>query len=328
MSQEHVRMSQEGDHMSQEGDRTTDRLARALGWASLGLGAVQIAAPGAVGRLSGVGDSAPARGTVVLVGARELFHAALLLGGDRPAPWAWTRVAGDVLDLTMLGRVVAARTGTRRLRAVAATGVVAGIAAVDLWTALRVGRRGAGRPGGRGAGGPGGHVRSLRAAITVNRPRQEVYRYWHDIENLPRFMIHLESVKTTGDGHSHWKAKAPANWTVEWDAETVQDRPDEVIAWRSMPGSAVGNRGLVRFTDAPGGRGTEVRVELDYDVPGGRLGLALARLLGEHPEQQVRDDLRRFKQIVETGEVVRSEGSPEGTRALRQAMQRPAQPVR
>ncbi|MBB2908856.1 putative membrane protein [Streptosporangium becharense] len=297
----------------------TNRLARALGWASLGLGAAQVAAPGAVGRLAGIGDSAPVRGTVVLVGARELFHAMLLLGSRVPAPWVWTRVAGDILDLTMLGRAVATRAGRRRLRVVAVTGAVAGIAAADLWTALRASRR--------GVGGPDERAGNLYASITVNRPRQEVYRYWRDIENLPRFMIHLESVRVTGDGHSRWRVKAPANLTVEWDAEIVEDRPGEMLAWRSLPGSTVGSGGLVRFADAPGGRGTEVRVELRYDVPGGRIGLAVARLLGEHPEQQVRDDLRRFKQIVETGEVVRSEGSPEGTRAFRQVTQRPAQPV-
>ncbi|GAA4191649.1 hypothetical protein GCM10022252_31760 [Streptosporangium oxazolinicum] len=167
---------------------------------------------------------------------------------------------------------------------------------------------------------------SLRTAVTINRPRQEVYRYWHDFENLPRFMAHLESVETIGDGYSRWRARGPIK-TVEWEAEIVEDRRDELIAWRSTPGALVGNSGSVRFSDAPGGRGTEVRVNLAYDPPGGRAGLVFARLLGEHPEQQVRDDLRRFKQVVETGEVVRSEGSPEGTRALRQAMQRPAQPV-
>ncbi|MEU8382830.1 SRPBCC family protein [Streptosporangium sp. NPDC048865] len=186
------------------------------------------------------------------------------------------------------------------------------------YTAIRMTRR---RPD-HGHTGP----MSLHAAVTINRPRQQVYRFWHDFENLPRFMTHLESVETAHDGHSHWKARGPLK-PVEWDAEIVEDRTDELIAWRSLPGALVGNSGSVRFSDAPGGRGTEVRVNLAYDPPGGKAGLAFAKLLGEHPEQQVRDDLRRFKQVLETGEVVRSEGSPEGTRALRQAMQRPAQPV-
>ncbi|WP_329083448.1 MULTISPECIES: SRPBCC family protein [unclassified Streptosporangium] len=302
--------------MSEEYDRTTDRLARALGWASLGLGVAPLVAPGAVSRFCGVDDSAQARGAVVLVGVREMFHAATLLGSRKPVPWVWTRVAGDIMDLTTLNRALSNRTGWRRSRVATVTAAVVGITAVDLYTAIRAWHSE------RGHEGP----MSLHAAITINRPRQEVYRYWHDFENLPRFMTHLESVEMTGDGHSHWKARGPVK-TVEWDAEIVDDRSDELIAWRSMPGALVGNSGSVRFSDAPGGRGTEVRVNLAYAPPGGRAGLAFARLLGEHPEQQVRDDLRRFKQVVETGEVVRSEGSPEGTRALRQAMQRPAQPV-
>ncbi|MGS2641315.1 SRPBCC family protein [Streptosporangium sp. LJ11] len=206
------------------------------------------------------------------------------------------------------------RTTNRLARALGWAGLGLGLG----YAAVRMNRH---RPD-RGREGP----MSLRAAITINRPRPEVYRYWHDFENLPRFMTHLDSVETTGDGHSHWKARGPLK-PVEWDAEIVEDRSDELIAWRSLPGALVGNSGSVRFADAPGGRGTEVRVNLAYDPPGGRAGLAFARILGEHPEQQVRDDLRRFKQVLETGEVVRSEGSPEGTRALRQAMQRPAQPV-
>ncbi|XVQ89696.1 SRPBCC family protein [Microbispora siamensis] len=172
-----------------------------------------------------------------------------------------------------------------------------------------------------------GEGMDLHAAVTVKCPRDQVYRFWHRFEQLPRFMIHVESV-TTVDGITHWKARGPAGKAVEWDAKIVEDLRDEVISWRSTSGALVPNSGTVRFGDAPGGRGTEVRVHLRYDPPGGRAGLALARLLGEHPEQQVRDDLRRFKQVLETGEVVRSEGSPEGTRALRQLKQRPAQPVR
>ena len=167
-----------------------------------------------------------------------------------------------------------------------------------------------------------------KAAITVDRPVEDVYRYWRDLTNLPSFMIHLASVELTGDGRSHWTANAPAGRTVEWDAEVVEDRPNERIAWRSLEGADVANHGVVSFSPVPRRSGTEIRVELTYDPPGGALGAVVAKLFGEEPQQQVKDDLRRFKQVVETGEVVRSEGSPEGTRALRQVRQRPAQPVR
>ncbi len=152
----------------------------------------------------------------------------------------------------------------------------------------------------------------VTSVITVNRPAEELYRFWHDFENLPRFMDHLESVQATGDGRSHWKAKAPAGQSVEWDAEVIEDHPNELIAWRSLDGTGVNNAGSVRFNAAPGDRGTEVRVELRYDPPGGALGGAVARLFGEEPGQQVRDDLRRFKQVVETGETTVSDASIKG----------------
>ncbi|MET8158405.1 SRPBCC family protein [Sphaerisporangium sp. NPDC005289] len=306
--------------MSGASNHKARRLAAALGWASLGLGAAQLAAPRVLGRLGGFEDSAVSRATVRLVGMRELLHAAALLGSRRPASMVWTRVAGDAMDLALLGRALARRAGARRRRVMAVSTAVAGMTAADLYAAMRVEKGGTITPVAPTTG--------LRASITVNRPRQEVYRFWRDFENLPRFMIHLDSVETGPGGHSRWRARGPARKPVEWEAEIVQDREDELIAWRSLEGATVRNRGSVRFMDAPGGRGTEVRVRIDYDAPVGRLGLAFARLLGEHPDQQVRDDLRRFKQVMETGEVTRSEGSPEGTRAIRQLFQHVAQPMR
>ncbi|MET8053023.1 SRPBCC family protein [Streptosporangium sp. NPDC005286] len=305
--------------MVEEHEYPIPPLVRALGWTSLGLGVAQLAAPGAVSRLAGVDDSPKAFGAVVLVGVRELFHAATLLSSRDPAPWVWARVAGDALDLALLGRAIAGRTGWRRGRVTAVAATVAVVTAADLCAAIRASRH---RP-------EEGSARwmSLHAAVTINRPREDVYRYWRDFENLPRFMAHLESVRTIGDGRSHWKVKGPAKKAIEWEAVIVEDRSGEVITWRSTGKATVDNSGSVRFTDAPGGRGTEVRVNLRYAPPGGKVGAAFARLLGEHPEQQVRDDLRRFKQVMETGEVVRSEGSLEGAHALRHAVQRPAQPV-
>jgi uncharacterized membrane protein len=166
-----------------------------------------------------------------------------------------------------------------------------------------------------------------RSAVTIRHPVEVVYGFWRDLTNLPSFMSHLESVKPSGDRRSHWTANAPAGATVDWDAEIVEDTPNRRIAWRSLEGSKVANSGSVTFTPAPGGRGTEVRVELTYDPPGGALGKVVAKLFGEEPQQQVSDDLRRLKQVLETGQVVVSEGSPEGTRFLRLLKQRPAQPV-
>ena len=149
-------------------------------------------------------------------------------------------------------------------------------------------------------------------SVTIKRPREAVYEFWRELENLPRFMYHLQEVRATGDGRSHWVAKAPAGQQVEWDAEIVEERPGELITWRALPGSGIQHEGSVRFRPAPADRGTEVEVALQYDPPAERPARSWRRLFGEEPTQQIRDDLRRFKQVMETGEVVLSDGSLEG----------------
>jgi uncharacterized membrane protein len=151
----------------------------------------------------------------------------------------------------------------------------------------------------------------VKKSVTINRPRAEIYQFWRELQNLPAFMIHLKSVTASNDRCSHWVANAPGG-PVEWDAEVITDTPNELIAWRSLAGSDVANKGSVKFADAPGGRGTEVRVEFLYDAPAGQLGAAIAKMFGEEPHQQLTDDLRRLKQVLEAGEVVRSEGRLEG----------------
>jgi uncharacterized membrane protein len=146
----------------------------------------------------------------------------------------------------------------------------------------------------------------VRRAVTINRPRADVYAFWRNFENLPRFMQHLQAVQVSDNGagrHSHWVTAAPLGQTVEWDAEIVEEHANELIAWRSLPGSAIENSGRVTFRDAQGFGGTEVDVVLQYRPPLGSASIALARLFGEQPWQQVRDDLRRFKQVMETGEI-------------------------
>jgi len=141
----------------------------------------------------------------------------------------------------------------------------------------------------------------VERSITVNRPQEEVYRFWRQLENLPRFMDHLESVTVLDEERSHWVAKAPAGTKVEWDASIQDEIENELIDWQSLPGSDVDNAGSVHFT--PAGEGTEVRVVLSYDPPAGKVGAAVAKLLGEEPEQQVEEDLRRFKQVMEAVET-------------------------
>ena len=162
---------------------------------------------------------------------------------------------------------------------------------------------------------PAGHGVKVEKSVTVNRPPEEVYRFWRDFQNLPRFMNHLESVSDLGGGRSHWVAKAPAGKTVEWDAEVYNEKENELIAWRSLEGADVDNAGSVRFEPAPEGRGTIVRVTLKYDPPAGKLGSLIAKLWGEEPSQQIEDDLRRFKQVMEAGEIPTTEGQPSGRSA-------------
>jgi uncharacterized membrane protein len=152
-----------------------------------------------------------------------------------------------------------------------------------------------------------GFVRVERVT-TINRPVDEVYAFWKRFENFPRFMRHLESVETLPNGRSRWRAKGPAGLTVEWEAELVEDRQGEWIAWRSVEGSGIRNSGSVRFSPAPGARGTEVRVQLQYSPPAGQIGRGIAWLFGEEPDQQIHDDLHRFKQLMETGEIPLSDG--------------------
>jgi uncharacterized membrane protein len=137
-------------------------------------------------------------------------------------------------------------------------------------------------------------------------------------------MIHLQSVTAVSATRSHWTAKAPGGTDVEWDADIIAERESDLLSWKSVDGSQIQNEGSVRFKDAPADRGTEVEVELSYDAPGGAMGATIAKWFGEEPSQQLTDDLRRFKQVMETGEVVLSEGSLQGTGEGMSA-ERPAQ---
>lgn len=159
----------------------------------------------------------------------------------------------------------------------------------------------------------------VEKSVTINRSPEELYKYWRNFENLPRFMNHLESVRTTGERRSHWVAKAPAGTTVEWDAEIINEKENELIAWRSVEGADVDNAGSVRFQAIPAERGTEVKVQLRYDPPGGIVGAAIAKLFGEAPDQQIEDDLRRFKQLMETGEIATTKGQSSGRAASAKA---------
>jgi uncharacterized membrane protein len=139
----------------------------------------------------------------------------------------------------------------------------------------------------------------LERGVTIDKPPQELYRFWRKLGNLPRFMKHLESVRTIDDKRSHWLAKAPGGTRIEWEAEIYNEKENELIAWRSLQNADVNNAGSVHFTALPDGRGTEVKVVINYEPPAGRLGAAVAKLLGEDPARELEDDLVRLKQLME-----------------------------
>jgi uncharacterized membrane protein len=188
----------------------------------------------------------------------------------------------------------------------------------DVYQALGVNRAGGHGAGGHGTGVLADHGSDTRRklggsagihveeSVLINKPVNELYRFWRNFENLPTFMKHLDAVAMREEGVSHWAARGPAGTRVEWDARIINDIDNKLIAWQSLEGSMVSSAGSVNFRQAD--RGTEVRVKLQYSPPAGKLGAAVARMLGEEPRMQIHEDLLRFKQLMETGEIRAIEG--------------------
>jgi uncharacterized membrane protein len=283
------------------------KLAKGLGWFSVGLGLAELLAPRTIANISGVSNTHT--GLIRLYGARELASGIAIFAQEKPTEAVWARVARDAGDLVSLG--IAGTSPNAKLGRLAfATANVLAVTALDVICAMQL------------SNGSGGiHA---KGTCVVNRMPEEVYGFWRDFQNLPRFMRHLESVEDLGDGRSHWTVKGPAGTTVEWDATIIADVPGKVITWRSLENSDVDHAGAVRFERAPGGRGTIVKVNIEYNPVGGVVGAAIAKLFGEEPEQQLDDDLRRFKQVLEVGEVVVSEATLLGTGYFDQRPGRPA----
>jgi uncharacterized membrane protein len=283
------------------GKWSPEQLAQCLGWFSIGLGLAEVLAPKRMSRL--IGARQEHSFLLRLLGVREIASGVGILSRRRPAGWVWSRVGGDAMDLAFLSSALSPENPQRN-RAAAATAAVVGVTALDFLCGQELSRSTT-KPAGDGAT----HVET---SVTINRTPEELYRFWRDFQNLPRFMNHLVSVQVSGPTRSHWVAKGPAGTDVEWDAEIVTDTPNQVISWRSLEGADVANAGSVRFERAPGGRGTIVRVKMQYRPMGGSVGSAVAKMLGKAPEKQVKVDLYRLKQILETGEAARTEGQPAG----------------
>lgn len=155
-----------------------------------------------------------------------------------------------------------------------------------------------------------------RATFLVNASPEQAYQLWRNLENLPRFMAHLKKVRILDDRRSQWTASGPMDRAVQWSAEIIDDAPNQHISWRSLPGSDVDTSGAVSFRADPLGRGTYITAEMQYRLPGGALGTGLATIFGKHPEFVVREDLRRFKALLETGEVPTTVGQTHGPRGV------------
>jgi uncharacterized membrane protein len=310
-----------------------DPVAKGLGIFSFALGLPQITAPGRMSRLIGVKDDAKSRMWMRAVGAREIAAGTGILSKRQPTEWVWARVAGDTMDLALLTSALRSKKRSKEpAKTLVATGAVLGAFAADVYDGVRLARGKAAPPQQDAAAQPAQQHDEdkplhVRRAITVRRDRDELYAIWRDFDRFGEFMAHVEEVRSIGAGRSHWKARGPLGMTAEWEAEITEDVPGERISWRALPGSKVHNEGTVRFVAAPAGQGTEIHLELHYEIPGGAIGATIAKLFGEEPAIGVKDDLRRFKQIVETGEIVRSDGSPEGPLSRRQLKQRPAHPL-
>lgn len=260
------------------------QLGQILGWFSVGLGLAELLAPRAFGRAVGVGDH-PA--LVRMLGARQVVIGLGMLSERAPGNWAWARVAGDAMDLALLGAAASAPDADPR-RIAAATAGILGVAALDVYAGRRLTAT-------QFSAAP--RIAVMRT-VTLGSTPGELYRFWKNFENLPLFMSHLQSVSRVSDRVSHWVAKAPAGASVEWDAEIVDDQPGRRIGWRTLPGSEVTHEGMVSFEPGTGGRGTVLRIEMLYRPPAGKVGLRIARSFGAEPAVQLAEDLQRLEQLL------------------------------
>jgi uncharacterized membrane protein len=151
-------------------------------------------------------------------------------------------------------------------------------------------------------------------SVTIDKPASEIYQFWRNLENLPKFMNFLESVQEMDNKHSHWVAKGPAGSQIQWKAEIINEIENELIGWRSLPGADVPNAGSVHFEPGQNNRGTVVKVKLQYDPPGGVLAAVISKLFGNDPARLVEEDLRRLKMLMETGEIPTVRGQSSGRR--------------
>ncbi len=271
-------------------------MAKALGWFGIGLGLAEIATSRALARFIGV---RPQPRLLPALGLREIVSGIGIVSQSQPAGWMWSRVAGDAIDLGLLGlAAVYEERDLARLRF--ATTAVAGVTLLDIGCAICLSRS------------PADEISRVVQTITIDRGPEELFAFWRDLENLPRVMANVQSVRRTGPNRTHWVVKGPGDKRVEWDAEVTAERPNEYISWRSRSNNVITHFGTVRFLPAAGNRGTIVRVEMNYRPAGGSFVRSLFKMFGQAPEDKIQLDLYRMKQLIETGVIMTTEGQPAG----------------
>lgn len=297
-------------------------LAMTLGWVSLGLGLSSLLMPRTMARLAGV---QPRNAWMRAIGVRELISGAgLLLRPNKPG-WLWSRVVGDAMDLSLL--TVAARQMPpmppmpRPQRTGIASAALAGMTVLDLLAAYgqTTQTNAMRRPERSTRSGAGIHQSGMvhvTKSIDVNRDAESCYHFWRDSRNFPRFMQHVEAIEPISATHSRWQVHGPLGQHQTWETELTSDLPGQQLGWRTRAGSELAHAGTVRFSPVPGRGGTRIALDFQYHAPLGKTGQRLMRALGDEPSQQASEDLRRFKQLIETGEIPTTIGQPAGRRSV------------
>lgn len=265
------------------------QIARALGVFSIGLGLAEIVAPYELAKLIGV---SPRPKLFRLLGAREIASGiGILAGGNKPAVPMWSRVAGDAIDLALLGAAFNSPSA-KKGRLAAATAAIAGVTLMDLICSQNLSQKIA--PEGKN---------EIERSVTIGKSADELYRLWREPNTLPQLMQQFVQITPTSDTRARWKINAPLGQTVEWDAELTEERAGEFVSWKADDGAPIENEGSIEFRPAPGDRGTVATLRFRFAAPGGAIGASVANLFDFVPEKIAAQALRSFQSLAETGEI-------------------------
>jgi len=295
------------DQVQWSDNSTASTSARNLGILSLALGAGALLMPTPLSQLTGLQQH---RRLLPFIGLRELAAGIGLLSTRNPTPWLWARVVGDGMDLATILHSLLSPQNPRRTSAAVTAAVVGAITAIDIRESVRS-RNSSGAAYERSA--PDALV---SASVIVGKSPQECYDFWRDPTNMTRISPMVESVTVVDERTSRWLIRSPLGNKIEWDCKITGETRGQRISWRSVDGGGLYHAGVVRFEPSTGNRGTLVSTSVHFRVPGGPAGIGLAKLLGANPRSEIREDLRRFKQLLETGEIPTTRGQPSGRRSL------------